>query len=88
MSITDKKGKEGKGKKSLSEELEGKLEPVLVSAPLQSFVLGDLNRQVRALHSEAVQSMELWQFSGGLPVKQTLTEGNEKQLKGTKQLMK
>lgn len=51
--ITDKKEKEGKGKKNLSEELKGKLQSVLVSPPLQSPILGDLNWQVRALHCEA-----------------------------------
>lgn len=30
------------------------------------------------------QSVGLWQCSGGSPVKLTLTEGDEKQLKGTK----
>ncbi|RMC04792.1 hypothetical protein DUI87_17964 [Hirundo rustica rustica] len=41
VSITDKKGKEIKSKKNLSEELKGELEPVLVSPPLQSPILGD-----------------------------------------------
>lgn len=32
--ITDKERKEGKGKKSLSEELKERLEPVLLNSPL------------------------------------------------------